>query len=1181
MITRLLSRLLNIRPAEWPRLVVLSTMLFVTNAGLIWGKIVVESTFLQQLGVTRLPVVLVLSAVISIVAVVIYTPFTDRVANDRLLITICLLTAAGIGLGLFFLGQGLIGLAYPLLYLLFLMFLDIFNLHWETYINSFYDTRSAKRVLPVVAAADRVAAILAGLSLPLLRAVMLPAGIITIWLGSLLVVALLVWLLPALLREHPGGPLPGPGTGETRRAHPPVMENLQEGFRYVAGSSYLRWMALSTLLIFFLLALLNYQTSAVLVREFQTEQEMTNFLALVNSGANLLMLPVLLFGLGRFVGRMGLGNSSLLFPLGTLAIVGGLIVRPGQLAAALAYANRTAFRSAIRNPIDSLLYNAVPLRLKGRARAFIGGFVLPLGTLLGGLLLVLPGSTSLLPVVMIGAGVAYLLVTLIIRHSYGQALIQLLEQEDFSALISAEPSGLIVADPATLNVLRQKLAESDRPELTLFIAQLISQLGDSEAVSILGQAARAAEDARVRAGILELLEAADIRGETARQLYSSFLADPASQVRLAALVGLEEVTGVDDPQFQQLALGLVSDPDTPVRGQALLLLAHSSNFYHLEGAVQALENLLVDPDAGRRALGVRVLGQIGDVRAGRRLIACLADPADQVRLEVILALETLAGNWEIIRLIELSPAHVSPLLHDRVQRVRQGSLILLGRLGSGEAQQALVGALADPSPEIRATAVEALVQMGKTAILAVHPNLDSPDPQLRKMSSVVLSRINRRDFGPLIGTHVTGNLLVVYRNFNRMSALAPYESYSGITVMQSALLEQNRQMLDEIFYLLGALYEPENIRVIHESLQSQAGRVRSNALEALEAMAGVQTARLVGPLFEPDLPPAQLLPLSREAWEMPELDFLGAVKGLVGDPANPWFRAIMTFAVGEIGADGRGTANGEGTGAGPVEGKAQVRPDPSGGLPDSGDRPKRRRPRPSDLLDALAGDNPAEASPVPAGTAPGPLTLAQVREMIEAAYTDRYVEVRLAARAARMMLAGRQLTELKPEEVVVLSTIEKIIFLKQVPFFQGMTIDQLRTLADVCEEEFFEADRQIFSQEEPGGALYVIVNGKVGIEQEKRSGSFVRLATVGPRSYFGEMSLFDSAPRSASAITLQDTLTLKLRREPLIALARRYPDLSLELISVLSQRLREANLRIAELTKTRPRELQKLFDQLE
>jgi CRP-like cAMP-binding protein len=96
----------------------------------------------------------------------------------------------------------------------------------------------------------------------------------------------------------------------------------------------------------------------------------------------------------------------------------------------------------------------------------------------------------------------------------------------------------------------------------------------------------------------------------------------------------------------------------------------------------------------------------------------------------------------------------------------------------------------------------------------------------------------------------------------------------------------------------------------------------------------------------------------------------------------------------------------------------------------------------------------------------------------------------------------------------------------------------------------------------------------------KRSSSPPRLATVEAGSYLGEADFFDNNARTNSAIAIQDTLALRLRREPLIALARQYPDLSLELINVLSVRLREANDRIADLTRAHPQKLQKLYDEL-
>jgi len=163
-----------------------------------------------------------------------------------------------------------------------------------------------------------------------------------------------------------------------------------------------------------------------------------------------------------------------------------------------------------------------------------------------------------------------------------------------------------------------------------------------------------------------------------------------------------------------------------------------------------------------------------------------------------------------------------------------------------------------------------------------------------------------------------------------------------------------------------------------------------------------------------------------------------------------------------------------------------------------------------------------------------------------------------------------------------LSVVERIAFLKQVPLFQGMTNDQLEGLAGICEEEFIPKGVSVFKEGDPGGVLYVVVHGIVAIERDgERENSVVRLATMEARSSFGEMGLFDNSPRSTGALTIEDTMLLKLRVEPVVALMRQYPDMLLELIRVLSQRLREVNDQVTRLSRSMPRQLHQLYDKLE
>lgn len=1181
---RLLNNLFNIRPTEWPRFSLIYLMYFVAVIGKKWGEPVIEAAFLEQVGVDFLPWAFLINAIFTIIAIAIYTAFADRVSNRKLLIGLFLVSAAGIAAGLGLLGWGLVVITYPLLYLILnVPLLDIFNVHWPTYVNSFYNTQSAKRIIPLLASSTRIAGIAAALTLPLLNSFLSPVAIIVIFLGTLVLAAGIAWVMPYLLKEE---------TQEGQAASPvqsraSYIENIREGFRYISDSPFLRWLALASLMLFILLPFINYQALQIFKNELQTTERISNFIVVLNGIGDLLALPVQLFLLNRLIGRVGLPNTSLIFPGGMLAIGGVLAFFQGLPAAALGYFSRTTFRTTLRNPVDSLLYNAVPLRVKGRARAFIGGLVVPVGSIIGGLLLLSPAVSTawFLPLLTGLLALAFLGTSLIVRREYSRAFITMLEQEDFSFLLSQTDNPVIAADPATLKFLQNKLEQSQSPEFTIFMAQLISQIGTNEALSILGQTLRQSEDSRLRTALLQTITAAESRSPAAYRLYAEFLADPDPEVRQAVIAGLEQAAGPGDEDYISQLTELLVDPETEVRVRALAGLVRSGRFYELPPAIQLLSRLLADPDPHQRAYGVATLGllaQIGDEQAIPRLVDYLSDPADEVRLEAVTTLEGLAPQILAGR-TPLLLEKVRPLRQDPVERIRQAVLNVLGNLGQPESYEAIVQALTDPSPAVRATAADVLARLGKAAIPIVHPQLEASDPQLRKMVAVILSRINRREFGHLIKTHITNNLLLIYRNVGRMQALATCYRCSSLTVLQSALQEENKELLDEIFYLLAAVHDESSLRVVTDSLASDDSRTRANATEALESLTTPQTASLIVPLFDPDPNLNQLAGFSLETWEMQPPTPEQAIEHIMTDPDEPWLRAIMTFALGEMGLLLQQSGQSK---------KAPGAPglDPLAALADLGSSPAKPKPQgrrtpPADLLGALIEDDAAVEEPGrTAGTGEAgqvPFTLPQIKTMLATALADPAPQVRQAAEAASRLLVGGRTIEAEKAEVTMLSNIEKIIFLKEVPFFAGMTIRQLQALADVCEEELYEEDETIFNQNDSGGALYVIVNGRVGIEQEKRKGTYARLATLETHSYFGEMTLLDNGPRSASAIALQDTLLLRLRREPLIALARQFPDLSLELIKVLSERLRQANNRIAELTRSHPRQLQKLFDELD
>ena len=1161
----ILYKLFNIRSTEWPRIVILFLIDILSNTGGIWGSTLVYAVFVkEQGGLETLSWILVLDAALSILTAAIYTAFADRIANNRLLIIIYAFIAASIVLGLVLLWAGLPLIAYPILYLLFRAWLAARNPHFTTYVNSFYDTQSAKRVLPVISAGGRVGAIIAGLTMQLLtnRFASRREIILVIWLLAYLAVIGLVWAMPYLLKERktprdqPSHTSPAAATG-SRKHRSSYIDSMREGFHYTTQSTYLRWMAIGILLLGMLLSLIQYRSIGLLREVSDTPEDLAVLLALLVGVGNLVGLPMLLFVMSRLIARLGLGNISLIFPTGNLMVCASLILAP-KLSAVAAHIDRTAFRAVFHAPINGLLYNAVPVRIKGRVRAFVNGLVAPVGAFIGGLLLRLPlVSMDWFMSAIIGVlAVAYMISAWFIRQQYGQALVTMLEQEDYSFLLSQEASDLIVTDTAVLDQLQKRLEESTSHEFTVFIARLISQVGGNKAIPSLEKAIRTATDARTRSGLVDVIFAADLRGDAVRQLYTDLLTDPGKQVRQSAIVGLEQLAGPTDKQFRSQMLEMAQDPDIDVSVQALLVLVRSGNFYQLKPAVRVLDQLLNDEDPRRKAYGVRVLGKIGYYNTIRDLLEYLTDPHDQVRLEAVLAVQELAQsvlpNLKAMgrRIDALVVEKIKQLLHDPVAQVRQTTLIVLGQIGTGESHQALVDALTDPIPQIRATAVDALAQAGKSVIPIVRPKLDSPDRQLRKMATVVLGRIDPKEFGSLIvDSSIMENLIPIYRNYGLAEALTPYAEHQSIIVLQSTLYEQNHQLADEIFYLLTAIHDPSAIEIISESIRSKSPRARANATEALESLTTPQIAHLITPLFDPEAVAAQLLDLGKNTWDMVHPDTTQSIQQLASHPDDLWLRTITTYALGEIGAT----------------------------LGQKTKRKRARSPSLDDLFGALAEPSTKDQPP-PTHL----LTRPEIEAALQAALADPVDKVRMAAQTARQIMAGSWMAGATGQESVSLSMIEKVIFLKGVSFFQDMTVDQLKVLASACTEELFEKHAQIFAQGDTSAVLYVVISGRVAIERRgQRKDSVIRLTTLEAHTCFGEMALFDGSPRSASALALRDTLTLSLSRDPLIALTRQHPDLLLELINVLSERLRQANDRIRELSHSQPRTLQKLYEQFD
>ncbi|MGH9336323.1 MAG: Crp/Fnr family transcriptional regulator, partial [Vicinamibacteria bacterium] len=105
----------------------------------------------------------------------------------------------------------------------------------------------------------------------------------------------------------------------------------------------------------------------------------------------------------------------------------------------------------------------------------------------------------------------------------------------------------------------------------------------------------------------------------------------------------------------------------------------------------------------------------------------------------------------------------------------------------------------------------------------------------------------------------------------------------------------------------------------------------------------------------------------------------------------------------------------------------------------------------------------------------------------------------------------------------------------------------------------------IFFEHDLGDALFMILGGRVKVTILSDDGREIILAMLAEKDFFGEMSLLDNEPRSATAIAMQETEMVVLHQKDFLSIVEKRSRVLLNLLSVLSSRLRKANQQIGNL----------------
>jgi len=884
---RVLARLFPaVRPAEAGRFGFFCALLGLVTLAQTVGLVGAETLFLSRHGAAALPRAFVGAALATVLASLAYAAVVGRARNDRLFAALLAGAAAALAAGAYAALRGAPAAA-PALFAAFFATQAVFLNHYWTFAGDFFDTLASKRLFPLFMAGSSAGGAAGGaLAAGLARAAP-PEWLVAAWALGLAASALLLRAARGAIRRW--GPLGDEESDESS------VEGLRAAVVYARRSALGRWLVLS--LGAMVLALFTSQVlySEAFLRAFPEPAALAGFLGAFLVAANALELLVETAVTPRLIRRFGVASANLLHPLLTLASFGALAADFALAPAVAARLNREALDNAIAQPVRSLVYNALPARLRGRMRAFLEGIVVYSAmAAAGAALLALPdrvrGEARVLALCGLGAVAAlvYLAAGFAVRRAYLAALVDELRRGRLDLRDVADAlGGFEVTRLAAL--WRELLARRapGAPAAGLELAPLLAARGLVEPLVY----AATHRDADVREASLGALGRVD--GDAARAALLGALGDPVPAVRVAALRALRETAlraggGELSAARARLAHPLpavrdrLHDPAPDVRAEAALLCG-AEGHARLEAMARSRD------DAEAVAALARLPASLERVALERA-----RDPRPSV---CAAALEALARIGAAAR---VATADVAPLVEHPAPAVRLAAVGVLGAQGTELAARALAGALDDPVRAVREAGASALARLGDRGAEAARPLLDAPGvwtvdaalcavagagtPAARATLLGELRRRAREAWEHELAVHALPDPQDVPRRFLRTA-----HASAGARARRLA------------FRVLELLEGPHVVRSVQRTLRLGRPRARADALEVLSNLGDRQAAGLLALLHEggPVEDRIREAPASAAAPRSGE-DVVAA--GC--EAADPWIRLAATAAAAGEGGHG-------------------------------------------------------------------------------------------------------------------------------------------------------------------------------------------------------------------------------------------------------------------------------------
>ena len=598
----------------------------------------------------------------------------------------------------------------------------------------------------------------------------------------------------------------------------------------------------------------------------------------------------------------------------------------------------------------------------------------------------------------------------------------------------------------------------------------------------------------------------------------------------------EAFTGYqNDPAAIQVILGALNDPKAFTRRLAIEMLVKME----IRLAIPDLIERLADSDASVRAAAIKALAQIGPKSVLNQIILGLDDSDDFVREQTLTVLPKLEvdPSPEMLRTLErlLKDTSVEIRAHAAVVLVYFGesrrAINLLARLSQSDDAETrrialdsfghilenaksnaklpfkpnlVLEAINDLSPIVRREAIQTAAMLkGSDVIVSIAAHLSDQDAGVRKLASESLKQAwpeSRSVVIPIL-ENMDGFLID-----STLDSIPP-----GDPEIQDTLRRYIQGEVSSIRYLrtLIASLPPERgsaIRLLEQTLRSRESLSEERLIKAVGLFGNTSAMSLVR-------------------------------KSLNAGDANARASALEALET-----------------LGDKEITQEVLPILDRGGVFQAEKDLAMEPR--EVIKTLIEDEDYWLRALATRSVPE-LGLNEFLPALRKLRSDPVPLVKFAARDALARMDG----EVKMKTLKTLSTLERILLLREVPMFSKLSPEDLEKIAEIAQEQLFASRSLICREGDPGSTLFIIVSGRVDviITAGKRENI---IASRGPGEFVGEMAILESMPRSATLRARGEARVLVIEGESFNAILLDRPEVTISVLRHMSSRVRQANEKI-------------------